>query len=217
VCPDQYLISRDGVQVSKRTGKKMWLRRRGPLSGNTIQEKVPSGRVSIDTIAERDLQKFAAIAARIEYVLKGPQHVEWAVERGRIVITQSSPVVFSKAQAAQSEPLVGEKIAAGIGVSAGIGKGKTISFPELSAIRKPAEPSVLVTKTLGMELLPYIKWFSGIVAEQGGAGSCLASIGRELGIPMVTGIENAGIILAGKEVVVDGGTGGVYGVTSVQS
>jgi pyruvate,water dikinase len=211
VCPDQYLIGKDGAQLSKRTGKKLWLRRRGPLSGNTIQEKVPASRVSIDTLGERDMGKFAVIAVTIEEMLKGPQHVEWAVDRGRVVITQASPVVFSKAQAS---PPDGEKIASGIGVSAGTGKGKAVTFPDISAIKKPEGPAILVVKTLGMELLPYVRWFSGIVSEQGGAGSCLASIGRELGIPIVAGIENVGIILAGKEITVDGGTGSVYSVNS---
>jgi pyruvate,water dikinase len=225
VSPDQYVIGKDGTQISRRIGKKMWLRRRGPLSGMTIQEKVPASRVLMDTLAERDFPKFAAIAGKVQEILKGPQHVEWAVERGRIVILQSSPVVFSKGQSAAAE---GEKMMAGIGVSAGTGKGKVsilsgfsmeggkaTFFPEL---RKPAEPSILVTKTLGIGLLPYMRWFSGIVAEQGGAGSCLASVGREMGIPIVTGIENAALILQnGQEIVVDGLRGDVYALPPVQN
>ena len=211
--PDQYMIGKGGSLVSKKVGKKMWLRRRGPLSGQTIQEKVPLSRVHMETLGERDFQKFAEIAKTVEGIFKAPQEMEWCVERGRIVITQARPMVFSKTQAA---PFEGERIAAGIGVSSGTAKGKAISFSEISAIRKPAEPSILVTKTLGMEILPYLKWFSGIVSEQGGAGSCMASIGRELGIPMVCGIENAGIILAGKRIMVDGLTGFVHALPPVQ-
>jgi phosphohistidine swiveling domain-containing protein len=105
-----------------------------------------------------------------------------------------------------------QKIASGTGVSAGTANGKALVFPDFSAMQKLEAPCIFVTKTLGMELLPYLKWFSGIVSEQGGAGSCMASVGRELGIPIVTGIENASIILAGKEILVDGG-GGVFSFT----
>jgi pyruvate,water dikinase len=231
VLPDQYFIGKDGAQISKRTAKKMWLRRRGPLSGMTIQEKVPASRVTMETLAERDLEKFSAIANKLEELLKGPQHVEWAVERGRVVILQSSPVVFSKAQGvpetlpegglktegashlqSQVAPFEGaEKIASGIGVSAGTGKGKAKVVTDFPGLRKPEEPSILVTKNLGMEILPYLKWFSGIVSEQGGAGSCLASVGRELGVPIVTGVENAGVILQNvRESGVDGIAGTVY-------
>ncbi|MCX6814890.1 MAG: PEP-utilizing enzyme [Candidatus Aenigmarchaeota archaeon] len=210
VLPDQYLIAKDGVLVSRRTGKKIWLRRRGPLSGMTIQEKVPASRVYMDTLSDRDFEKFASIAQKIESLL-GQQHVEWAVERGRIVILQSRPVVFSKGQSPQQE--FGEKIFSGLGVSAGIGKGKVKVINEISGILKPEEPAVLVTKNLAIELLPFMRWFSGIVTEQGGCGSCMASLGRELGIPIVCGIENAGVILQnGKEIVVDGLTGGIYAV-----
>ncbi len=223
VLPDQYFIGKDGA-LSNRTGKKIWLRRSGPLSGQTIQEKVPASRVAMETLAEKDMEKFSALANKVEEILKMPQHVEWAVERGRIVILQSGPVIFSKAQGVPKTPEGGmetkgasapsfegfEKIASGIGVSAGIGKGKVKVINEASVIQKPEEPAILVTKNLGMEILPYMKWFSGIVSEQGGAGSCLASIGRELGIPIVTGVENATIILSGQEIIVDGANGGVY-------
>jgi len=212
VSPDQYFIGKDGAQLSKSIGKKIWLRRRGPLSGQTIQEKVPASRVAMETLAEKDMEKFPAIANKLEEILKGPQHVEWAVERGRIVILQSIPVVFSKAQGVpETLPEGFEKIASGIGVSAGTGKGKARVVSDSSGLRKPEEPSILVTKNLGIEILPYMKWFSGIVSEQGGAGSCLSSIGRELGIPIVTGIENAGVILQnGREIAVDGMAGTVY-------
>ena len=209
VSPDQYVIGKDGAQVSKRTAKKLWLRRRGPLSGTTIQEKVPASRVSIDTLAERDFPKFAAIAGKIEEILKGPQHVEWTVERGRIVILQSSPVTFSRAQDSQAPGNL-DRLAGGLGVSLGIASGKGKAVNDISQIQKPAEPSVLVVKTLSIGLLPFAKWFSGIVSEQGGAGSCMASVGRELGIPIVCGVENAGIILDGKAIVLDGRSGSVY-------
>jgi phosphohistidine swiveling domain-containing protein len=38
----------------------------------------------------------------------------------------------------------------------------------------------------------------------------MASVGRELEIPIVTGIENAAIILEGKEILIDGSSGNVY-------
>jgi pyruvate,water dikinase len=212
--PDQYMIGRDGSLVSKRVGKKMWLRRRGPLSGQTIQERVPLSRVSMETLSERDFPKFAAIAKGVEDIFKSPQEIEWCVERGRIVLTQAKPIPQRKEVETNSPNSVGipvnkesEPALRGIGVSAGAASGNAIVHP---ITEKPEAPGILVTKNLGMEILPCMKWLSGIVSEQGGCGSCMASIGRELGIPIVTGIENATVILAGKEVMVDGGTGNIY-------
>ena len=244
--PDQYLIQKErGNLISKRPAKKLWLRRRGPLSGMTIQERVPASRIFMETLSEKDFPRFAAMASKLDGIFRSPQEIEWGVERGRIVVTQARPVIFSarrkegdfsmklstgentsidnlqppspsvqvppsvEVSAAQSP----EKLASGIAVSPGIANGRTVSSAGLSDMQKPSEPSVLITKTLGMEILPYLKWFSGIVSEQGGSGSCMASVGRELGIPMVAGVENAGIILAGKEIVVDGMSGSVYTAT----
>ena len=205
--PDQYVIGKDGALVSKKVGKKMWLRRRGPLSGQTIQEKVPLSRVFMETLSERDFPRFAAIANKAESLFGSGQEMEWCVERGRIVITQARPAIFSKAQPAPAEQ--GEKMFQGLGVSAGAGGGKAILWKE-GGLQKPEQPAILLTKTLGVDILPYLKWFSGIVCEQGGAGSCLSSIAREMGIPVVAGIENATVLLAGKDISIDGGNGGVH-------
>ena len=225
--PDQYLIQKGtGSLVSRRPAKKLWLRRRGPLSGQTIQERVPASRIFMETLSERDFPRFASMASKLEAIFKCPQEVEWGVERGRIVLTQARPIpsprtdrnrisseVPSPGGLSISDAQSPEKLASGIAVSPGIAKGRTVSSADLSNLQKPMGPSILVTKTLGMEILPYLKWFSGIVSEQGGAGSCMASIGRELGIPMVTGVENAGIILGGKDIVLDGSSGSVCAAT----
>jgi pyruvate,water dikinase len=223
--PDQYLIEKDGSLASKRVGKKMWLRRRGPLSGQTIQEKVPLSKISMETLSERDFPRFAAIAEKAEEIFKAPQEIEWCVERGRIVLLQSRPIFQASArkevethpssEVPPSELLVSnaqgasapEPVYRGLGVSPGEASGKALIFP---LIQKSENPGILVTKNLGVDILPYMKWFSGIVAEQGGAGSCMASVGRELGIPIVAGVENACILLEGKEIAIDGGKGEVY-------
>jgi pyruvate,water dikinase len=211
VSPDQYLLSKEGALVSKKTWKKLWLRRRGPLSGQTIQERVPASRVSMDTLSERDFPKFAAIAKRAEEVFRTPQEMEWCVERGRIVIMQSRPAVLSKAQAASEERP--DRIFQGLGVSAGTAMGKARVINDMSAMRKPEQPAVLVTRNLGVEILPYARWFSGIVSEQGGAGSCMASLGRELGIPIVAGVQNAAAILDGMNIALDGMSGSICAAT----
>jgi pyruvate,water dikinase len=207
VCPDQFFIDKETGLGEKRISRKLWLRRRGPLSGNTIQERVPLSKVSMETLSERDFPRFASIAKKVEELLKTPQEMEWCVERGRIVLLQSKPIVFPKEKEYPSVSEGLEKIASGVGVSPGTAGGKTLIYP---ITEKPSVPGILVAKALGIELLPYAKWFSGIVSEQGGCGSCMASLGRELGIPIVTGVENATIILAGKEIVVDGKTGSVF-------
>jgi pyruvate,water dikinase len=207
--PDQFLLDKSaGWLVSKRVGKKAYLRRRGPLSGQTIQEKVPLNKVSLETLSERDFPRFSGMAGKLEGIFGGPQEAEWGVERGRIVLLQSKPISFSKAPAGEGRPQGMESIEPayrGIGVSAGIASGKGILFIE--GMAKPDSTGILVVKTMGMEILPYLRWFSGIVSEQGGSGSCLSSAARELGIPAVTGVENATILLAGKEIFLDGARG----------
>ena len=221
VCPDQFLIDKETGVTEKKISRKLFLRRRGPLSGVTIQEKVPLSRVSAETLNERDFPKFSLIAKKAEELLEGPQEIEWGVDRGKIVLLQARPLVFSKAQgfsnAQATEQSDSLKEATppsfqGLGVSAGTAKGKALAVPDFSALQKPETPAILLAKNLGMEILPYLKWFSGIISEQGGLGSCLASIARESGIPIVTGIENATIILNGKEIALDGMAGSVHDI-----
>jgi len=219
VCPDQFLIDKSAGTGTRRIGKKIWLRRRGPLSGTTIQERVPLSRVTMETLSDKDLARFLSIANRAEEIMKAPQEIEWCVERGRIVLLQArilpqktGPEAVSASEPPASPPAPDFR---GVGVSAGKASGKAVILKEgdpsaMYSVSRPQEPSVLVVRNLSMEILPYVRWFSGVVAEQGGCGSCMASLGRELGIPMVTGIENAAILLAGKAITLDGGSGSIY-------
>jgi pyruvate,water dikinase len=69
---------------------------------------------------------------------------------------------------------------------------------------------VLVTKVAGPALASVLPRVSGIIAELGGSTSHLASLGRERGIPMVLGVQNATQkIIDGSMVAVDGVSGEV--------
>ncbi|MEM5812564.1 MAG: PEP/pyruvate-binding domain-containing protein [Candidatus Aenigmatarchaeota archaeon] len=214
VSPDSFFIDKQTGMVEKKISKKLWLRRRGPLSGMTIQERVPASRVFMETLSERDFPIFLELSKRLEGIFNCPQKAEWCVDRGKIVLLQSASVGLSKLLGQvekNSEADKMERLASGTPVSAGTAKGRTAVRSDLSSLNKPEGSEILVAKTLGAEILPYIRWFSGIISEQGGCGSSLSSIGRMLGIPIVCGIENATVIFGNRqEVLLDGLSGNVY-------
>jgi pyruvate,water dikinase len=79
----------------------------------------------------------------------------------------------------------------------------------------PAEGAVLVVRTLDPALAPMLPGLRGLVAETGSVLSHLAILAREFGVPTVVGVEDAVAKFApGTEIVVDGGTGEVFAVTS---
>ena len=161
--------------------------------------------------------RFASTAKKLEEIFKAPMEAEWCVERGRVVLTQAKPVVFSKNRKEYGTSPISEAPAvdfSGLGLSAGSASGKVLAWRE--EMPKPESPGILLAKNLGMELFPYMNWFSGIITEQGGSGSCMASLGRELGIPIVTGIENATILLQGKELFMDGISGAVSAIKKLE-
>lgn len=77
---------------------------------------------------------------------------------------------------------------------------------------KMGEGDILVTPFTNPLFTPAILEASGIVTDEGGMMCHAAIIAREFGIPCVVGTHEATRVLGdGKEVVVDGDEGIVYG------
>jgi len=144
-----------------------------------------------------------------------------ALVRGEIAFADPAPFVADGAPLPAKFRLTSEGAVIAVrstnanengGRGAGGGRGRGIVFP---ADALPAEGAVLVVRTLDPALAPMLPGLRGLVAETGSVLSHLAILAREFGVPTVVGVEDAVAKFApGTEIVVDGGTGEVFAVTS---
>ncbi|MGH3094996.1 MAG: PEP/pyruvate-binding domain-containing protein [Streptosporangiales bacterium] len=86
--------SRDEVLVSAVPGlaDKLVGGEVSPDEWRVADSSVTAVRVTHQALAEPQVRAVAALAARAEHVLGGPQDVEWAMADGRLLVLQSRPV-----------------------------------------------------------------------------------------------------------------------------
>ena len=94
VTPDEYIVDKkSGSIISRRVGKKKWLRRMDPVTGAVIKEDVEPSKVSMESVTASEIKKLWELAKRDEEYYGGkPQDIEWCIEKNRAFLVQTRPI-----------------------------------------------------------------------------------------------------------------------------
>jgi pyruvate,water dikinase len=173
-------------------------------------------RAEAPVLTRDELRTLGELAQRAEKHYGVPQDLEFAIEGGKIYLTQSRPITTLAEHAPsekQHEPAskpTGKTLARGLGASPGRASGavRVLESPTNESSVKNGE--VLVTHMTSPDWVPIMRRAAAIVTEAGGMTSHAAIVARELGLPCVVGARDAMHALAtGTVVTVDGSTGTV--------
>ena len=120
----------------------------------------------------------------------------------------------------QIRKLKGKRLLTGIAASEGIAVGivRNICKQDPQLIANMTKGDVIVVKGRNFyeyfpteKLFDFIKMVGAFVTDQGGRTSHAGIVGRELGIPVVTGtVDGTTLLNTGQKVIVDGTEGAVY-------
>ncbi|KNY28604.1 pyruvate kinase [Pseudobacteroides cellulosolvens] len=144
--------------------------------------------------------------------------VEKALESGNVqygdlvIITAGIPVGVSGTTNLLKVHIVGKVLVKGTGINMGQTTGELCVVRTLEEAEKTfTDGNIIVAPYTNNEMLPLLKRASGIIVEEGEAGSHAATIGLTLEIPVVIGAENATKILkSGSVVTIDSSKGIVF-------
>ncbi|RJR31052.1 hypothetical protein C4569_03370 [Candidatus Parcubacteria bacterium] len=91
ITPDSYILNKKSLEILDKniSGQERKIIRKG--SGNTWVKVSVTEKFS-QKISDAQIKKLAGICLDIEKHYKKPQDIEWAIERGKIFITQSRPI-----------------------------------------------------------------------------------------------------------------------------
>jgi pyruvate, water dikinase len=164
--------------------------------------------------------KLAALGLALERTFGAPQDVEWVLPPGGApVILQSRPMAVEvQAEPAASRPSDHATVAdlvplAGGGVCAagGVAAGTVLYAATILDIEAITPGTVLVTPTLPTTLARAVDRLAAVVSVSGSRAGHFASVAREFGLPVVTGLAGAFETLPeGDTVTVDADAGAVY-------
>jgi len=213
ITPDEYIVDKSTTQIKeKKINKQEWLLTRDINLGKTIKKTIFNSEQEKQKINDADIIKLARYAKQIEDHYKSQQDIEYAIENNKIYIVQSRPVTALKITKEVSQDFKDkEVILQGLAASPHIGSGPVKIVNNINDLVKIQKGDVLVAKMTNPDYVTAMKKVNGIITDEGGT-TCHASIvGRELGVPVVVGTQNATKILKENEIVtVDGINGKVY-------
>ncbi|UJX42675.1 pyruvate, phosphate dikinase [Desulfovibrio sp. JY] len=170
-----------------------------------------------EVLSDADAAKLAAMGLALEKAFGAPQDVEWAATAdGAFAVLQSRPMaVEDEARNAPSPPSVAVAarplVTGGMRASGGAAAGVVAHAPTILDIEALVPGTVLVTPTLPTTLARAVDRLAAVVAISGSRAGHFASVAREFGLPVLTGLPDAFALLPqGAEVTVDADAGTVY-------
>lgn len=217
VTPDEFLVDKEnGGLVSSRVRKKSWMNRRDAMSGRTVKETVPRERVERTSLEQEEVKRLWATAMKVERHFNGQaQEIEWAIERGRIMILQSDPLPNYGISRSEEAALNGneKELAGGTVVSHGTAKGKARVILAMSELQDFSKGEIIVTKMTNPDMVRFVRDAAGMITDEGGRTSHAARLCRELGIPCIVGCGNAtSSVQDGGDILIDTLREAVYGI-----
>jgi pyruvate,water dikinase len=215
VTPDRYVLSKSaGSIVEEVVGTKDFMLVRDAKTGaNQRVDLTADPRASARVLTDTELEALHALATRVEAHYHAPQDVEFAIEAGRVYLTQSRPVTTLTTAGAASPRAPAELMAPlvqGLGASPGIASGRVRVLKATTEAGSLQAGEVLVTRMTSPDWVPLMRRAAAVVTDAGGMTSHAAIVSRELGIPCIVGTKDATSRLKdGLDVTVDGTLGSV--------
>ncbi|MCW4034929.1 MAG: PEP-utilizing enzyme [Candidatus Bathyarchaeota archaeon] len=179
--------------------------------------EIPVGSHDPRVITPDEANQVANLVTKIEKNYKKPMDVEYAVENGKVFITQARPetvhatrtvlTLFKLKEKPKSNPIfigipVGTKIASGVVAKA---ESPEEAVKEVEEFNKRGLKPMLVTSmtTPDWEVIMSLEKVSALICERGNRTSHAAIVSRERGIPCAVGVVNGLSMEDGDKITLD--------------
>jgi len=214
VMPDRHVLDKDSLsEVDSTIARKEFLLAWDDKKHSTERVDLAADtRAEAPVLTQGELRTIGELAKRAEQHYGVPQDLEFAIEGGKIFLTQSRPIttLAEHAPPKQQGGSIGKVLVRGLGASPGRVSGavRMLESPTHESALEAGE--VLVTHMTSPDWVPIMRRAAAIVTEAGGMTSHAAIVARELGLPCVVGARDARRALSnGAVVTVDGSAGTV--------
>lgn len=221
VTPDHYeVLKRDFSIARKEINRqtKAMTREIRDFGVDNIVKHVPLLKQKKQKLSDKLIVEVATWGNKLHQHYFFPQDIEWAVEKGKIFITQTRPITtmaevtesIRKSQGQEATKGL-EKLLQGESASPGLVSGPAVIIRSIKEIGKVKIGDVLVMEMTTPDFVPAMRKVIAIVTDQGGQTSHAAIVSRELGVACVVGAQTATKrIKTGTVITVNGATGEVF-------
>ncbi|MBR9683353.1 phosphoenolpyruvate synthase [Candidatus Woesearchaeota archaeon] len=214
VSPDFYLVNKSDRSIKKiEVRKKKWGLYRDE-EGKNEKVDIPKEKQERQILDNKEIMEIARLGKKIEEHYGKPQDIEWAIEKGEIMIVQSRAVTtFKPVEKEEGEKVEDEKstpqpsseagkiLVKGETASGGVYSGKVRLIRDASELSKIEKGDVLVTTMTTPDMVPAMQKAGAIVTNEGGMTCHAAIVSREMGTPCIVGTEHATEVLKDRMMV----------------
>lgn len=221
VTPDHYEVLKRDFSIARKEINRQtraMTREIRDFGVDNVAKHVPLLKQKKQKLSDKLIIEVAAWGSKLHQHYFFPQDIEWAVEKGKVFITQTRPIT-TMAEVTESirksrgqEATKGlEKLLQGESASPGLVSGPAVIIRSIKEIGKVKRGDVLVMEMTTPDFVPAMRKVIAIVTDQGGQTSHAAIVSRELGVACVVGTQIATKkIKTGTVITVNGATGEVF-------
>ena len=223
IIPDKYTILKDSYKIKDKViNVQDFMLVRDDNIGKNIKKNLSNSEQKLN---EDEIKKISSFALEIEGIYNSPQEIEFCLNKDKIFILQSKPLVITqpilnKTYIDEIEEEISTKeqniLARGLNASLGVRSGYINIINEENTFNNIKENQILVLKSSDLIDLSFIdtdqlKKISGIVTDNDTIDSPLAKLSREFGIPCIVSAADSTRILKQEQfVTIDANTGLIY-------
>lgn len=219
VTPDHYEVLKRNLEIVKksinRQTKIMVKNIKDHAAENEIRG-LPVWKQSTQKLQDKYIVEVAKLGMALYQHYFFPQDVEWALEKGKIYITQTRPITTldNKTFSEDSGKIATKgltKLLSGQPASPGLVSGPVRLIKSVKEIHNVKPGDILVMEMTSPDFVPAMRKVAAVVTDQGGQTSHAAIVSRELGVVCVVGTQIATKKLKnGSIVTVNGVSGEVF-------
>jgi len=234
VNPDMFRVDKNSREIIKmEIRKKEWGLFRN-AKGMNEKRLIPTNLQARQCITDAQVKELARLGKRLEEHYGLPQDIEWAIEKGQVLIVQtravttfktpadettSSGSTTTKTESASASEESAKILLKGETASAGVYTGMVKVVLDITQLSKILKGDILVTTMTTPDMVPAMQRAGAIVTNEGGMTCHAAIVSREMGTPCIVGTEHATEVLKdGQLITVHASRGIVYeGAIQVQT
>lgn len=201
VNPDFYVVDKKTMKITTLEVKeKGFAFYRDEKTRKTVKKELTDERDK-QVLTKKQIIELAKIGKKIENHYKLPQDIEWALEKGKLYITQSRAVTTFKKTVQKEEVIKAKVLLKGETASPGSASGSVKVVKSLKELGKVKQGDVMVAVMTTPDMVPAMKKAAAIITDEGGMTCHAAIVSREMQIPCIVGTRKATKTLKDKQTV----------------
>ncbi len=216
ITPDSYRVDKDDVNhILNTTVSHKQVQLVARPDGGACEIPVEKDRQDVPCLTPSQMGALAGYALTLERHYKGPQDIEWALDRqGRLVLLQTRPLrVRSLDLHAGPIPSVSDRplISGGTTAYPGVACGPAYRVNSEEDLVDFPEGAILVARSPSPKFATVMRRARAILTDLGSVAGHMASLAREFSVPTILDTRVAtSTVSTGMEITVDAYSGRVY-------